>query len=690
MDMNLFGFLEDHPTVEPLSVLIRFHHGLGDVVQLGVVLKHLRKHRPNWTVDVWCGRGKHTALTGLCRRVYHDRDMNRVPLDQYDRIFEPGFYESRERLPGKPNTKAVDTCERILGIPWEAELGRYKVAYDHVHINKAADYFASIGAKQKKLEYNVVLIHGSGNTSQPRKNLFDWQVEILCEQVIAAGRLPVILDWDDRSTLPDQKRIFCPRVTAPGGTDLWGGFGSGDAATIAAMIQLSEAFVGVDSGPGKIASATDTPSLICWHGHHPMNFHDPAPNTTHLVPEDHYRLEPLSDRVREDPDGPCGYPLLLEYFLSHYDVLTYLGGMYGLVWEAQRWLARMLNCGIPERRIVYVVPGGIGDSVWALHKIMEINKAVNQCNECNGSGCTPRPYLQVGSDPLDTCDYCDGSGFGPIDVVLSGDPKKQIDNRSVPFLRRFRFINSVKVLDIPHLADPHNPTDADGRYRYVADGLKGEHYFLMPNHALERGRTLAEWLPEYTVDWSVMDHFDMSGTERGDIEADRIDGKFVAFYLGPESGNTTEGHNRGPLWTPFQWVELGLRFQDAGYRVVVVGADYDNSYWERHIKPHCRNWIDLIGRFEIGECFAFLRRSACLVSYQCGLAIVLHYLGGNVVSWWRPDGDSIHPTRKVSFNESMRHGWNNPRYAENYLGLVYGRETTDEVFQMIEQKGWVG
>ncbi len=36
-----------------MNVLIEFAHGLGDAVQFSVVLKHLRKYKPDWNIDVW-------------------------------------------------------------------------------------------------------------------------------------------------------------------------------------------------------------------------------------------------------------------------------------------------------------------------------------------------------------------------------------------------------------------------------------------------------------------------------------------------------------------------------------------------------------------------------------------------------------------------------------------------------------
>lgn len=630
----------------PVKILIKFAHGLGDVTQATVILKHLRKYRPDWVVDFRCGRGKHTAAVGLCNKVWHDAEPE-PPASDYSTVVEPGFWENYNHERDQPNSKVINCLKEVFGIAWDPALGRYEVRVRDAALRRAMCYLQSIGCQQyDDGGFNAIIIHYEGNTSAHRKNLRHWQAASLCEMAIRAGRIPIILDWDKRSPLPDGKRIYNPPT---GAGDIWGGFGSGDAETIAALIGLAEAYVGVDSGPGKIASATDTPSLICWTGHHPLQFHDPAPNTMHLVPDDHRHMNPLN-----------GDEQMLAFFTAYYQHATYTNGAHGLVREAQRWLGSILGCEEVVPTIQYVTPNGIGDVIWALHKIRAIANAEH--------------------------------AGAPIDIILSGNPGNDIDHRSTHFLRRFPFVRSATVMDVPVIVDPGNPNDEAGRYRYEPDRVVGGHHFLCPNATLERGERLEAWQPDYPVDWSVIDEFDWSNTERGTEQGRKL-GKFAAFYLGPETGNVDEGHNRGFLWEPSQWCELAQALIARGCRIAVVGAHYDRSYWERYIREGVgergMDWVDLIGRFEIGETFALLRESKVLVSYQCGLAICHHYFGGNAVSWWRPDGDSIHPHRLVSFNEGMRASWTNPKYADRYYGAVYKRETVADLIRVVDERGWV-
>jgi hypothetical protein len=310
-----------------------------------------------------------------------------------------------------------------------------------------------------------------------------------------------------------------------------------------------------------------------------------------------------------------------------------------------------------EPQVKYVVPNGIGDVMWVLHKIKAINEKENPGK--------------------------------PIDIVLSGNPGNHVDYRSVSFLKRFPFINSSEVIDIPVLRDKENVSDEKGRYRYEPDGVKGNHYFLCPNTVLERGDRLETWMPEYPMDWDVINEFDWRGTEKGTRIGKEL-GKFVCFYLGPETGNVDEGHNRGFLWEPSQWGKLGWKFKYRGCKVVLVGASYDRSFWERYVRDdNNMDWVDLIGELEIGETYALLRESRCLVSYQCGLGICHHYFGGNVVTWWRPANDSVHPRRFISFSEEMATAWLNPNFVDNYIGCIYKRESVDDIIAKIDSRGWV-
>jgi FkbM family methyltransferase len=120
--------------------------------------------------------------------------------------------------------------------------------------------------------------------------------------------VPIILDWDRRSPLPDGRRIFCPGLE---GNDIWGNFGSGDAERLTALISQSSLFVGIDSGPQKCAGATDTPAIGIWTGHHPVQFMDLCPHFIHLVPDNHLAIPPAHQAQ------------VARYFANNYRWRTY-------------------------------------------------------------------------------------------------------------------------------------------------------------------------------------------------------------------------------------------------------------------------------------------------------------------------------------------------------------------------------
>lgn len=628
-----------------VRVLLHFPHGLGDVIQFSVVLKHLAKYRPDWQVTVRCGRGKHSALVGQCARVSHDQEE--APPGPYDTEATLGWYENYSAFEDRPNSKITNCLSEVFGIAYDPKLARYQVTITEEARQRARDYLLSIGAKPiwDGRKFQAVLLHYEGNTSTWKKNLKHWQAKTFCERVLALGRVPVLLDWDGRSPLPNQKTIFCPPT---GKGDIWGGFGSGDASTIAALCELCEAYLGIDSGPGKIASATATPALIAWKEHHPIQFHDPAPNTTHLIPDNWRGIPPAANR-----------PGVQAYFEKHYLHRVYHGD-FGLVEEACSWLAEVLGGTAQEgtMRKVFVCPNGIGDVLWAFHKIEAV------------------------------------AGGEPIELILAGDPRRDIDWRAVPFVKRFPFVERVTVLDMPILLGERDEdkNDARGRYRYYPDGERSGFHYLVPNGALEKGVRLEDWLPDQPINWNVVDQFDWTSTDKGDLLGRSLH-PFMCFYLGPESGNVDEGHNRGFLWEPRQWIELGLALREKGFKIAVVGASYDRSYWERYVEPGVRQaamkWHDFIGKLEIGETMALIRKARAFVSYQCGLGIFAHYLGQRVVMWWRPDGNSIHPERMVAFDDRMKDAWINPRYADRYLGCLYQRESVADILTEMDRRGWL-
>ena len=275
-----------------MRILLRHAHGLGDVVQFTVVLQHLARHRPDWELDVWVGRGNESACRTLCCRTWHD-EVEQPEQCNYDRVYDLSWDECYDVYTDSPSTKACKCLRDVFNIAPDSDLLRYRIDVTEESKRLAGDYLASIGCKRRPDDrFNAVAIHYEGNTSPDRENLDHGNVGYLCRIVSSAGLIPVILDWERRSPLPDGNTIYFPCV---GPEVLWGDLGTGDAERIAALISQCSLAIAIDSGPQKVAGATDTPTIAVWTGHHPVQFYDLCPNVTHLVPENLAEIPPGQD-----------------------------------------------------------------------------------------------------------------------------------------------------------------------------------------------------------------------------------------------------------------------------------------------------------------------------------------------------------------------------------------------------------
>lgn len=320
-----------------------------------------------------------------------------------------------------------------------------------------------------------------------------------------------------------------------------------------------------------------------------------------------------------------------------------------------------------------LVPQGIGDSVWCLFKARD---------------------LAAKLDP-----------GGPIDLKVACWHDTAAERRALSFLERFDFVHSVEMYVMPRgrkgpVLRPGPEADAEGLYRYIPDGphpeLSGIDYALIPNAALERGTRLEDWLPEYRIDWDVMDHFRFTPQEQAfGRQFLKETGPYVVFFMASLAGNTFAGHNRGPLWTPNEWVELGDRLHSRhGLKVVVVGTTWDEDYYRTLIDPLVRfkpHWRNHISDWPIAQTYAVVKQARFLVTYQSGIGIVGHYLGVPTAIFWRPKGDSITPNAYVSFEEGMAAAWARPDDLAKGLLLpcIYGRHGVDDILTHAEAHGWL-
>src|SRR5262245_33445932 len=90
------------------------------------------------------------------------------------------------------------------------DLQRYTIRVGPEAERRVETYLNSIDTRK-----DIVCLHLHGNTNQNSKNLTDEIAGDIGDYILGQGYTPVVLDWDYRSRLPDQKRIFCPDTTNP-------------------------------------------------------------------------------------------------------------------------------------------------------------------------------------------------------------------------------------------------------------------------------------------------------------------------------------------------------------------------------------------------------------------------------------------------------------------------------------------
>ena len=197
------------------------------------------------------------------------------------------------------------------------------------------------------------------------------------------------------------------------------------------------------------------------------------------------------------------------------------------------------------------MPSGIGDIVWVLTKIPALLTA-----EC--------------ADQVD------------VDICRSSHP------RSAEFVRAFDFVRNVSYCEF-ECVESQPQTMPDGCYNYAPSQPRWHNcydWLLQANGHLERGDRLETWMPHLAIDCRIAERFRFTPQNESAAEefVRELGGPFAIFFAASEPANTTEGHNRGPLWSPADWARLCKLFLDGGVRPVFVGADWDRSYFDRHLQ----------------------------------------------------------------------------------------------------------
>ncbi len=280
--------------------------GMGDIVQLGCVIKHLKHYSPDMYICIETKPGLSPILAGIADES-HDllqpQPWKREPWDV--RHYFP-FERPSEYWQDRPNTK-VSECLAL----YFPELKPIEKLYRYsIKINEEARARADRWIKEELNNKPFAIVHPWGTASPDKKNLTDWEVFVLCGMIVSQGLVPVVLffDWPvpdclaDIAVYPDHTQEIWQDVAKKK---------TGNAQVIAALIDRAEIFFGIDSGPAHLAgcSPIKTPAHILWHRHHPITCFDLSgnPNLLHHVDEQVANRESLTR----------------DYFESHYKYTYY-------------------------------------------------------------------------------------------------------------------------------------------------------------------------------------------------------------------------------------------------------------------------------------------------------------------------------------------------------------------------------
>lgn len=314
----------------------------------------------------------------------------------------------------------------------------------------------------------------------------------------------------------------------------------------------------------------------------------------------------------------------------------------------------------------FLLPQGIGDSAWVLLKLQSIAKGLGSLNnEC---------------------------------LLACHDESDPVEKRALEFVSRFSFVDKTGLYKTSIVNDISKPSSSDGYWDYVDDNRlipNTDIYILLPNKTLEHGKRLEEWMPDYGINWRIMDNFLFKDAELEFAEKFlEENAPYCVFFASSKQGNTTDGHNRGPLWTPDDWMRLSqLITSNLGIHIVLVGAPYDRSYFTDMIEPYITSYNIQWRTFfdwHVAQTIAVMKGAKFVISYQSGIGILSSLLGVPTGIFWRKKGDSISRSFYVSYEEEMASGWANPAYIEQgrHLPLIYGKHSVDHIFDQIVGRGW--
>ncbi len=320
----------------PIRMLISLHkgYGMGDAVQMSSVLRHFRKYRPNYRFDFQAQMNQECIGEGIAENTLRYGSLG--PTPNYDAEILITLYDTWHWFTDRPNTRVTSCLKQHFGIEWDRECAKYEI-----NVSPGMTWFAKNIVESTVPFYlhdtPIVALHYQGTSLPQNKDLTDEQAINILTTIRRLGFVPLLIDWKAKSVIKevlDDRGVHIYSVRPRGNEGSWYGHDSswgGNPHLNAAIINRCVAFIGIDSGPAKCASATEVPTLVIWTKHHPAQFHDPASNTTHLVPRDFHSLDPVNQNKG-----------VIKWFDENYKCRFYDKNPNSMEYEVETWLERTL------------------------------------------------------------------------------------------------------------------------------------------------------------------------------------------------------------------------------------------------------------------------------------------------------------------------------------------------------------
>lgn len=252
----------------------------------------------------------------------------------------------------------------------------------------------------------------------------------------------------------------------------------------------------------------------------------------------------------------------------------------------------LIQAVAPEvRRPSILVPAGIGDSYWVMVKL--------------------RAFLAR-----------EGLGMPDVYVQDSGGPK-----RTQPYLRCLPFIHAAGYKEL----DFREPL---WREAYLQDGrtvfpdVFGVDYFVAYNGVMRFGASLADADPDLACEWHPPMHVSLEARAfRRELGAD---GPYVVAYF-TDSGMYQHWLKEFPVERLTATLHL---IRARGYRIVLIGAPWDDGKTGSRLAQRDPAYVDLIGQTTFDQMLGALMGASGVVGFPAGNTILATALGVPTVLLW--------------------------------------------------------